>query len=87
MDRKDQVPEEFCIHQFGAMPETTQPCDVTCDVEVCKFSEWSDFSSCPRHCGGYRIRNRTMEGEDSCSRVSEFMFHCRFLPFRNLFDI
>ena len=60
--RKDVVPEEFCIHQFGAMPETTQKCDVTCEVQVCKFSEWSEFSTCPRHCGGYRFRNRTMEG-------------------------
>ena len=62
MDRKDAVPEEFCIHQFGLMPETTQKCDVTCEVQVCKFSEWSEFSACPRHCGGYRVRNRTMEG-------------------------
>lgn len=63
MDRNDQVPEEFCIHQIGRMPETTGRCDVTCEVEVCKFSEWSEFSTCPRHCGGYRVRNRTMEGE------------------------
>ncbi len=62
MDGKESVPEEFCIHQFGTMPEVTEVCQVTCDVMVCKFSDWSEFSTCPLRCGGYRVRNRTMEG-------------------------
>ena len=77
MDRKDAVPEEFCIHQFGLMPETTQKCDVTCEVQVCKFSEWSEFSACPRHCGGYRVRNRTMEGKVRVQPQFQALGGCR----------
>ena len=56
------VPDEFCIHQLGSMVQVTQPCHVTCESEVCKFSEWSEYGSCTQRCGGHRVRSRTMEG-------------------------
>lgn len=61
-DKDDYVPDDLCVQQRGQAPDLTQICEVSCDQEVCKFSDWTEWSACSRRCGGYRTRRRSMEG-------------------------
>ena len=47
----------------GEQPAVTSSCAVTCEMEVCKFSEWGEWTACAGACGGQRKRSRTMEGK------------------------
>src|SRR6266536_1247836 len=61
-DKEEYTSEDLCISVLGPIPRITQLCHVSCDQDVCKFSDWTEWGMCSQRCNGFQTRNRSMEG-------------------------
>ena len=56
------VDKSECYITEKPKPHWLERCYVTCaPIRGCVFTEWSDWSTCRKGCGGVKTRSRTLE--------------------------